>query len=193
MRVGEWWALFAQWWNYQRWSVFLNDYVIMLQMTMAPSVLTWTAVLWREFQKIIWSTSSCPQLLRDFVQWRREWEEKVPLVNTELLGLCCLIHPALLAVTQPLCMYPRAQPSGISALLVAISNNLVLNLRRENGCRQIMTLTTLSLRSHPCLCPFPPPLLSSLWIRLIGLKFRRWLDCFGVHCFAQESVPLSLR
>lgn len=68
-------------------------------MMMVPSVLTRIAVLWREFQKIILSIFSCPQLLRDFVQRTGEWEEKVPLVDTVLLGLCCLTHPAFHAVT----------------------------------------------------------------------------------------------
>lgn len=41
-------------------------------------------------------------------------------------------------------------------LLVAVPNSLVLNLRRENGCGRIMVLTTLNLRRHPGLFPFPP-------------------------------------
>lgn len=145
----------------------------MLQRMMVPSVLTCTAVLWREFQKIIWSTSRCPQLLRDFVQCHLQTECAVSVLSYPPSPSCCY------RTTASLCMYPRAENSGIPECSLLLF--LVLNLRRESGCGRMTALTMLTFRRHPFLFPFSPPLLSLLWIRLSGLKFRWWLDCFGVR------------
>lgn len=113
----------------------------------------------------------------------------VPLIDT----VCCICvvlstQPFMLLHDHSLFMHVS---QGIAlwdswVLLVAISNSLVLNLRRESGCGGIMTLTVLTLRRHPFLFPCSPPLLSLLWIRLIGLKFRWWPDCFGVRWFPKS-------
>lgn len=47
-------------------------------------------------------------------------------------------------------------------LLVAVSNSLALNLRRESGRGRIVTLTVLALRRNPFLVPWSPPLLPLL-------------------------------
>lgn len=107
----------------------------------------------------------------------------VPLIDT----VCCI---CVVLSTQPFMLLDHSLFTHVSqvralwdswVLLVALSNSLVLNLRKESRCGRITVLTMLTLRRHPFLFPFSPPLLSLLWIRLSGLKFRWWLDCFGVR------------